>query len=209
MKIVIISAYTNNIKEYADLSNDSITKYCNKHNIQCFRFLLENKERAPSWYKLPLIIEQFNLGYDYVVWVDADTTIINYDYDLLSILDDKSIYLVKDINNFNCGVMIWKRNDFTYDILNKMWSMVEFINHHWWEQAAFINLYEQNYNDLQTQVKIINQSELNSYDYSLYNLTYPQGQVNNNSWLIHFPGLTKSDRIQLIKKYKTIYDISN
>jgi hypothetical protein len=212
MKIVVLTAYTENIRELSDLSYASISKYAKKHNIPCVRVLLENCERPPSWYKIPLILEQFDLGFDYVAWVDADTTVVNYEYELSSILDDSFVYLSRDINNFNCGVMIWRRDAFTYTMLRYLWSMTAFISHAWWEQAAFINLYESDYNGIQSipsKIKVIPQYEFNSYDYSLYGMEYPQGQTTDKSWIIHFPGLSNEKRIQLIKQYNLKYDTTN
>jgi hypothetical protein len=204
----IVTAYTSNISDLSNLSYDSLTKYCSKHNISYERHLLENLERPASWYKIPTILSKLDL-YDYVMWIDSDTTFINYDYNVLDLLGDSDIYVSKDINGINCGVMIWKNTETSKTILNKIWSMTEFINHHWWEQAAFHELYNENYNEMQHITKLIDQNVLNSYDYSLYGLTYQPGQVNDNSLLIHLPGLDLQQRITIINNYKQKYDISN
>jgi hypothetical protein len=205
----VITAFTSNIRDMSDLSFDSLYKYCNKHNLWYDRYLIENPERPASWYKIPLILSKFDSGADYVIWVDSDTTIINYDYDITEFLGDASVYITKDINGINCGVMIWKLSDFTRDVLEKIWSMEEFLDHHCWEQAAFAKLVDDNYNGLSSQIKYIDQSEINAYDYDLYSMTYEQGQVNDQSWLIHFPAIGYDRRIELIKQYKELYDISN
>jgi len=205
----VITAFTSNIQDMSDLSFDSLYRYCNKHNLQCDRYLLEDLDRPASWYKIPLILSKFDEGADYVAWVDCDTTIVNYDYDITKFLGDESVYITKDINGINCGVMTWKRSDFTRDVLDKIWSMEEFLAHQWWEQAAFTKLVDDNYNGLSSQVQYIDQSEINAYDYSIYSMNYPQGQVNDQSWLIHFPGVGHHRRIELIKQYKATYDISN
>lgn len=202
MNIEIITAYTPNIERLSDLSYKSITKYCDKHNIRCSRHILNNISRAPSWYKIELILSKFDLGVEYVMWIDADAVITNLNFDIRSIIDPVSkIYIAEDINGINCGVMIWKRDDRTYDILNKIWSMTEFDNHNWWEQAAFRTLYEQNYNNIQLIVKFVEQYKINSYDYTLYNLEHKQGQFTNESLLIHFPGIDNEKRCQLIQQY--------
>jgi hypothetical protein len=207
--LIIITAYTSNISELSNLSYDSITKYCSRHSIKSSRILLENIERPASWYKIPSILSNLE-HHEYVMWIDSDTTIINYDFDIQSILDNESeIYVCTDINGINCGVMIWKNTPNTRDILNKIWSMDEFINHNWWEQAAFRKLYDDNYNDIQHITKIVEQHKINSYDYALYGMTYESGQVNEQSMLIHLPGLDLQTRIRLITKYKEQYDIPN
>jgi hypothetical protein len=80
--------------------------------------------------------------------------------------------------------------------------MTEFDSHYWREQAAFISLYDKNYNDIQSIMKLVEQGSINSYDYSLYGMNYPIGQVNDNSLLIHFPGLPNDRRFNLMSQYK-------
>lgn len=208
-KLHIITGYTENIKQLSDLSYDSLQKYCSLHNINHTRYLITETDRPPSWYKVKLILSEFQKGAEYVMWVDSDTTVINFDFNILDLLDESEIYLSKDINGINCGIMIWKKSDISIEILNKVWSLTEFINHNWWEQAAFRSLYDINFNNLQNITKIINQHDLNSYDYNLYGMNYPEGQWSASSFLIHFPGLSNERRIQLINQFKEQYDISN
>ncbi len=206
----IVTSYTENIKDISDLSMFSYKDYCKKNGISFSREKLENIERQPTWYKIPQILRSFEEGHDVVIWVDADTMLINNDFEINSILDDNLIYISKDFNNFNCGVMIWKKNDITIDILNKLWTMDIYyidkktnIKYTWYEQAAFINLYEKNYNNIQKITKIVDQKILNAYDYKHYNHTTDRsGIVSKESFIFHIPGIPNDEKYDAMIKIK-------
>lgn len=199
----IISAYTKDIKELSDISFDSYYNYCKNNNIELERFEITETERPPSWYKIKLILKQFDLGYEYVMWVDADTLLVNNEFNIKNIIDNVSqIYLCDDFNGINCGVMIWKKTDITKNILNKMWELTNFIYHGWWEQAAFRYLYDNDYNNIKSIVKKIPQKIMNSYDYKLYGKTCEDGQVTEESFIFHLPGIPNNKRMDIMKNFK-------
>jgi hypothetical protein len=199
----IISAFTDNIREVSDMSYNSYLNFCKKNEIEFYRVELNNLERPAPWYKIQLILQEFSNGYEYVMWVDADTLLLNEDFNIQEILNNTSeIFISQDVNALNTGVMIWKNTENNKNILNKIWSLTEFLNHPWWENAAFMSLYEQNYNNIQTIVEKVPQKILNAYDYNLYNLTYDDGQVDDKSFIIHFPGLPNNQRVTIMKGYK-------
>jgi hypothetical protein len=201
-KIKIISAFDENMRELSDLSFSSVEKFCKKHDIDCERFLIENFDRPAPWFKILLLIDQLkNNDYDYIMWIDADACINNLNFDISSILqENKSFYISKDFNNFNSGVFIVKNTPFIADILQKIYSMSEYINHIWWEQAAFIDLYEQNYMSLQDNTCLVKQNILNAYDYSHYGYNRnKEGNFDEYSFVIHYPSLPYNVRFQEIK----------
>lgn len=197
----IITAYTDNIKDISDISYDCYSQYSLKHNIHFERIQLTNLDRPPSWYKIPLILDAFKSNHDYVMWVDADTLIINNLFNIYNILDHHQIYLSEDMNGINCGVMIWKNTSLNIDILYKLWNMNEFIYHKWWEQAALMELYSMNYNNLQQITKKIPQHIINAYDYRLYGISNHPGQVTANSFIFHLPGIDNNRRLSIMKNF--------
>jgi hypothetical protein len=207
MKTKIITAYTENFSEISDLSYSGIKQYGEKHSIPTERFLLSTTiDRPPSWYKIELVLQEFKKGYDCVMWVDADTMVVNFNHDFFSMLNDThNIFLSEDTNGINMGVVVWKNTPEVVEILNKIWSMKEFINHTWWEQGAFRNLYDSNWKDIKNIVQFIPQNILNAYDYGSYGLPpHPEGEINPKSFIAHFPGWNKDSnhiRIRLMKKY--------
>jgi hypothetical protein len=205
MSVKIISGYTDNIKELADISFSSYINYCLLNGVRLERYKIEKTERPPSWYKIEFILDNFADGIDWVMWVDADTFLVNEKYSLYDLIENKGegseIIISKDINDFNCGVMLWKNTDKNCEILKAMWNEVDFIHHIWWEQASFINLYNNNYLGMQETTKIVPQKEINAFHYSLYGSTHEEGQLNEDSFIFHLPGMEYHNKLSVIKSF--------
>ena len=204
--IKIVSGYTENIKDVSDISYASYVNYCLSNYIELERFEIIENERAASWYKIPIILGEFIKGQEWVLWVDADTVLVNKEFDINQLIneDDIEIVISKDINALNCGVMLWKNTERTRQILQAMWESVEFLSHPWWENAAFIKLYDENYMNMQELVKVVPQNQLNAYDYALYGTFHDAGQVNQDSFILHFPGLPYIMRLTEMQKFVDI-----
>ena len=203
MHLKIISSYNERYKSISDLSFSTVLSFCEKHNFKCERFLINQFSRPPAWFKIFQLIKEIESSTeDYFVWIDADAIIYNMDFDLKFLLsDNQDLYIAKDLNNFNTGVFIIKNCDFNLNLLKKMYSMIQYDNHIWWEQAAFIDLFESNYENIQSRVKIVDQSILNAYDYRYYGLDeFYNGHYNKNSFTVHFPSLPLETRLKLMKK---------
>jgi hypothetical protein len=201
--IKIISACDNNYKQLSDLSFSTVEKFCKVNNFLCERFLIKDFNRPASWFKIEKIIEEMESSKTkYFMWIDADALIYNMNFNLESILStNKNFYVSKDLNNFNLGVFIIKNNEFSLNLLKKIYSMTEYDHHIWWEQAAFIDLFEKNYNFIQDNVEIVEQCILNAYDYRYYGSNENNiGHYNKDSFVIHFPALSYDLRFSLINK---------
>ena len=97
--------------------------------------------------------------------------------------------------------MLWKNTDKNCEILKAMWNEVDFIHHIWWEQASFINLYNNNYLGMQETTKIVPQKEINAFHYSLYGSTHEEGQLNEDSFIFHLPGMEYHNKLSVIKSF--------
>ena len=203
-----------------DLTHPFLRKYADKHNFKLTIHEIptdyQTTHRPYSWFKVNSILNSFeNTNDDFVVWVDADTLIINQDFELQSlIVPDKHFYVSRDFNDLNCGIMMWANNDYSKEILNKVWSMTEYVNHYWWEQAAIIDLYSKNYNLLKKYTQIVPQNILNAYEYramSVANIIideqWDKGQVTEESWILHMPSLGMPQRLSLIKDCIDFYKL--
>lgn len=213
--IKIISAYTPDYRSIIEITEPIINNYCSYHlfDHKIYQINPENYSRPPAWAKIDYLIkESIDEESKYLMWIDADTIILNSGYDLINLIEpNKYIYICKDYNNINTGVFILKNNNFTKDLLKKIWSMEEYVDHHWWEQGAFIKLVEQNWNNIKTYIKYIHNSELNSYlpEVVVNIRDNNQYAVNDNSFLLHIPGFWGSTglefRLNKIKEYQNKY----
>lgn len=204
MKIKIISAYAGSYKEYIDISSFAIERYCSKHNYDYSIYSIPHTFNRPhSWFKISKFLEILaNEDYDYTLWLDADATIVSINTKLESFIkENKNIYISKDMNNINCGIILIKNDNLTKQYLDEVWNKTKYINHHWWEQAAFIELIDSNFSNICQSIEYLDQSIFNAYDYNYYTEKRPEGQVNDKSIIFHAPGLSHDTRLNLIKKY--------
>lgn len=203
MKIIAISAHNKEYKKLNEVSEKNKTEYFKDKGIIFVNYELEQEmwNRPVAWTKIKLI--RYNLMYcDYVIWLDCDTCIINKNFDLKGLLaSDKDIYLSKDNNGINSGVMVFKNTNKVKSFLDTVWSMEQYVNHIWWEQAAIHDLYENNWEGINEATEFVPQNILNAYEYGQYNLENKEGEICKDTFIAHFPALPLEKRIELINKY--------
>jgi len=207
----VISASNFNYHRLAAINANSIKKFCNFHDFE-FRidFITDRYPKAPAWYKIDLIIDEINKNEsEYILWVDTDTIIHNTQYDVIKEITnpnpDKHIFLAKDHTDFNSGVILVKSSEFTKEFLTKVSTMHEYLHHCWWEQAAIIDLYNQNYMNCHEKFKQLPQWLFNSYMYELIDDVQDKnqpGQFNKDlSFILHFPGISYDKKQYFMQHY--------
>jgi hypothetical protein len=97
-------------------------------------------DKRPGWGKVPLLLSAIELGYDPVIWIDADAVIVRPDVDL-SIQSLGGIGLVRHPSpeHWNTGVVLCRASAAT----EEFWRSVEQSpenNSAWMEQAAVNSL---------------------------------------------------------------------
>lgn len=129
--------------------------YAQKHNydIELHDEILCN-ERHPSWSKIPALQKEIDKNkYDYIVWMDDDIYITDLEKPLSFFIDtygfrksNASIMVSSEVKNeissiMNCGVMFFKGNTKSNELLNIVWdvgTMNTYLLHQFsWEQEAF------------------------------------------------------------------------
>jgi len=126
------------------LSGPSFAIYAERHGYDlavCQE--LTDPNRAPSWNKLPLFLELFE-DYDLVVWVDADAAIVDARFDIADELapDDLMGVVAHEYDDQvipNCGVWVLRKDDDVARFVERLWNKTEFLDHRWWENAAFLD----------------------------------------------------------------------
>jgi hypothetical protein len=88
MKIAVVQLWTSDISEYAVKNSQSTIDYCSKHgyDYHCYNKSLD-ETRPPAWSKILAIKEQLN-NYDWVLWLDSDARIMNFDKKIEDLIDN-------------------------------------------------------------------------------------------------------------------------
>lgn len=149
--------------------------YCIQHNYD-FREdedIYDSKVGLP-WNKILLILKCLQEDYDYVVWMDADTLIMNPEKTIDDIINTElgkydmlvSYEYVENPSFFNSGVMFFRKCDWTISFLKKVFSfsLDDRFNGPFYDQPALNFCYSENYLNIQEHIKITyNQKLFNSY----------------------------------------------
>ena len=146
--------------------------YCEKYS---YNFIEDetvyDDSRAIPWSKLHLILKYLP-EYDYIVWVDADILIMNNEITLESIIEK---YKEFDIicgscpRMINTGFLFIKNTEFSKDFLQKVFTNEYDPNedpherYQNWEQGSFINLWDKDFLDCKSKIKVTEPREINSY----------------------------------------------
>jgi len=145
-----------------------------------------DKSRPLQWSKIKLILKYLS-DYDYFVWIDADTLIMNQEISIESFIvrlmvpENKELIYSKEYSWVNTGVMFIKNTDFMNNFFKESWRHPNLIC---LDQGAIDMLWRTNWRLCQSKINIVEQTEFNS---GWYNWEWGQ-------FLIHFPGCGESGR---------------
>jgi hypothetical protein len=208
LNLKILTACDENFKDIVKLNRPILKQYCLLHNYQIVEKSIVDFPKPPSWFKIDAMLVEMNSECSHVMWIDADTLILKQSFNIDSLLvPDKELYISRDINGINCGIMILQNTQFMRNILQKINSMSEkYLNHIWWEQAALMELIAEDYNQIANYIQYVPQRIINAYDKNLVS-TLTDGYVSEDTFILHLPSSNNHTRLQTIKSYiKKYYD---
>lgn len=142
---MICTAATGQHVELLEITLPVLTAYARRHRFDLVDVRHDTAFGRPaSWGKIP-IIRGLLEAYELVVWVDADAIIVDLERDITEELRPaKDLYLVEHRNETdaaaNAGVLMLRSGAWSRALLAAMWGSVERIDHHWWENAALLDL---------------------------------------------------------------------
>jgi hypothetical protein len=195
-------------KKSIELCLKSHKKYCEKHNYDYITDeTIFDDTRHPSWSKIKLI-QKYLPNYEYLLWIDADAMITNYDIVAESLLSDKFLLISSDWNGINAGVFIIRNDPMSFDFLDDVWNNYKGdVTDGWWEQNAIQYFAETE--KYKPHIEVLDGEKrklLNSYDkeHTIKHSWKPnQSYWTEGDFIIHFPGKVKeeTDFTQLQIKY--------
>lgn len=114
--------FENRNKEYVDIHNKNIMDYTKKWRYD-YKFI-NHCDYNPYWCKIKIVLNELvNSNYDYVVWLDSDTSIKKHNVDINDIVNiyDSHIFVGSDNNKIfgliNAGVFIIKKSNIGINFL--------------------------------------------------------------------------------------------
>lgn len=153
--LTILTYYNENYKKLGELTSKNLREYCDKYK---FSLSIRNDDylrinRPAAWAKINAIKEQFNSTNDWIMWIDCDAIITNYEIDASKIIDDNydiifstDGFYAKPWNYWpSTAVFFIKKTNKTIELLEKIWNQPEeVINHCWWENMGLLKAINEN-----------------------------------------------------------------
>ena len=140
-----------------------------------------DETRPTSWSKL-LAMRKYLPYYDFLLYVDADTLVTNYDIKLEDIVDyGYDQVLAADRNGLNCGVWLIRNTPWSLWFLDEMWAQSQLVNptsfvlfhyeqramHYLYQSKVWRNAVKQpayaHANTIRARTKVVNSCVFNSY----------------------------------------------
>ena len=139
--IAILTSYTNHIRwdnygkcNYGDFASLNHHEYANKHGYSYIKKIVNNDDYQnwhPTWIKIDVIKTYLQI-FDYVVWIDADAVFYNQDIKIEELIEGNIDLVIPKLEmdrvsgnvwtNTTTGFMIWKKSEWSFNILNKLWD---------------------------------------------------------------------------------------
>ena len=144
--LCIITGYTPDSKwqEVATITVPTMQEYADSWGYD-FKAYTEgfDKSRHPAWSKV-LFVKETLPNYEWILWIDADAAITNQTVDVDKFLmSDADILVTKDVDTcvLNSGIFFIRRCDFSFWLLDEMWSKNEWADKPMYEQSALVEVY--------------------------------------------------------------------
>lgn len=126
-------------EELLEIALPGFERFAEKHSYELVVATPEPCERAPSWWKVPLLVDALD-AYEEALWVDADMVVVD-DSDDLDVPEIAWEALVRhrtaDGQVPNCGLWLVRRPMLPW--LERIWAQTSRLEHGWWEQAALMD----------------------------------------------------------------------
>jgi len=204
--ILISVVYTEDWQGIIDLTKPGVVKYCEKHG---YRYTYTKYKRGlKDFDKIRTLLEILQQGYYEYVWqIDGDLAITNPDIPLEQYLDDTHDFFVcKDISGINSGSFVIKSTKWGKWFL--AWLLgCEWTQGHHCEQDSMTYFTKLFPSYVESKIKFLPQSTINSYMYELYPefglQTEENGQwIEGKSLALHLPAIGMEKRVEIFKQLK-------
>ena len=158
-------------------------------------------ERPAAWSKIVVMRERLET-HRVAVWVDADAVVVDGRQDVGNLVSrSKPLAMVAHTYGQqtvpNLGFFAMRSTRRTKALLDTLWSMTEYLDHKWWENAALLDLL--GYDISSEPISKVHQSPLDK------RINWLGNEWNSISLdpatspiIVHFPGQTNEERKRLM-----------
>jgi hypothetical protein len=206
LKICVCMSYTDNIKDYSQLSEKINSIYTNKYGYDLRIFHEEMTDRAPQWCKIKVINILLNENkYDYIFWIDSDAYFNDHNIKLEDIIKttNKDIIICEDNVNsarkdtVNSGTIFVKCTDWSKKFFDLLWNYKgKYLYDYFHEQTMIENFIKENKIDCKDHIEIKPSRTFNSE----INLQLGQKNLDDN-FIVHLMTKDKKFRIDYMNKW--------
>lgn len=134
----IVTFGTGPAKELLAIAEPTFREYADRHGYELLVYDDIPDLRPPSWFKVRAMIQALR-DHEEVLWLDADVLILDDEKDLADEVPADAwqamvIHHTPDGEVPNHGV--WFARTPMVPVLERIWTMTDYLRHPWWEQAA-------------------------------------------------------------------------
>jgi hypothetical protein len=209
MNIAVISIQTPEIYCYSKYTSVINKSYCDKYRYEYIQYnhSLDTTRPIP-WSKI-IAIKKHIEDFDWIYWIDADAIFFNHDLKIEDHINDQYNLIISNacsdnwVNthykedpeflNVNTGSFLLRgKNTWSETLLTTIYTQTKRINHHWWENQGFADVYLENNPVINSKINIVKQSILNGFENTFYGYEYFPEQ-----YILHWAGIPLEDRTYL------------
>jgi hypothetical protein len=209
MEIGVITLGNNNVWQYSQYAFDINRSYCEKHGYTYIQYndVLDHS-RPAAWSKILAVKRHIN-QFDWIMWIDADAIFFNHDTRIQERIDESVNFIAgkacgdswidaksPDFVNVNTGCFLIRgKCDWSYSLMDQIYSRTECIDHKWWENQALSNIIRENNPAINSKIKILDQHLINGFE----NRMYSYFDFSLEQFIMHYAGLSFDDRLFCLK----------
>lgn len=143
---VICTAATGGHTQLLEIGLPTLRAYAKRHRFDLVTVTHDTAfGRAATWGKLPIIYRLLQ-SYEVVVWLDADTIVVDPSRNIAEELrPDKDIYLVELYHELggrvpNAGVMMFRAGACAESLILRAWQRTDLVDRNWRDNGAIAEL---------------------------------------------------------------------
>jgi hypothetical protein len=166
-----------------------------------------DRKKPIPWSKIRFILKYLD-DYDYLFWSDGDVILTNPSIRLEDLLfpllpAGKDMLWCRDAcGNLNNGNVLFRgRSAWARSYLERAYAQEDLTHHIWWDNAAFIRLFEMNADDRNHIETCQNPRLFNAYLFDRNNGTEDPALYKPGDFLVHFAGVYDSLNIHRCMLY--------